>query len=224
MHRESKTKALATENREWHRVKITLTSDSLNASARCNASVRWKDGVLEIDGLPERNNPRKTQEFTHLIQSNLNDYSFQIESATSFSPKTSDAGYLKTAYLAAFCKFGYQYILRQELESVRKQIQNPQIAILSNYRLTLGGDDTTAKKILLVNSPVDALVVQLGTIGILFPSVNAGSDNVYTDLNAATSADRTQINYNDLAWPAGMEMIFDKQPVVRPNGAHEADT
>ena len=47
----------------------------------------------------------------------------------------ADVAMLKSAYLYAFYKLGYKYILSENLDAIRKQIQNPNEDILPPYYL-----------------------------------------------------------------------------------------
>jgi hypothetical protein len=51
--------------------------------------------------------------------------------------RSASVGWLRAAYLVAFATLGCVYILRQELEQVRQQIQDPQATILSLDRSIL---------------------------------------------------------------------------------------
>ena len=209
MSREVRSRKLGEETDEWQRARLSVNGLTLNVSAR------WVGGVFEINGLPNNNNPIKTQQFMELLKSNPKYYSFQIESAITFNSTMSASGFLKSAYLAAFSKFGYQYILKSALEQVRKQILRPEQSILPMYRLKLGGENHLEKKILIVNSPVKALVVQMGTVGIPLPGLDDNTLDVFDELYEISEGQEGSFNFDTVEWPIGMEMLIDKQLAAR---------
>jgi hypothetical protein len=80
-------------------------------------------------------------------------------------------GWLRAAYLVAFAKLGYLYVLLEELDPIREQIRDPDTEILNRYCVTTSSH-AAERRIVLVEEPVDlaSVAVLAGNRAILLPS------------------------------------------------------
>jgi hypothetical protein len=85
--------------------------------------------------------------------------------------RSASVGWLRAAYLIAFATLGYLYILRQELEQVRQQIQDPQATILDRYCVTTKPDEND-RLITFARQPaeLESVVVLTNDLAVFLPS------------------------------------------------------
>lgn len=145
----------------------------------------------------------------YATQSRAGTLSFKLTPRTRFDARLSKVGDLKTAYLAAFAKFGYTYAADQRLSAVRQQIRQPKAEILPNWWIL----PTTAERewpaLVLLNHPTEAIAVYLRTAIVVLPEIGTVGDP-YSALKAAANAEGIlQISGSPLGWPKGMEMQLD---------------
>ncbi len=88
-----------------------------------NSEVRVKDNKIEVVFTDKNNNPEKTKEYLKKVIPN---------EMVTVEPKPSrvdsekfQIALLKSAYVLAFAKFGYNFILNPCFNIVRKQLKNP---------------------------------------------------------------------------------------------------
>ena len=80
-------------------------------------------------------------------------------------------GWLRAGYLVAFAALGYRYILRPDLDLVRRQIANPRDHVVTVYRATLPAELPEQRRVLLVDEPraLSSLAIQMGRHLIFLP-------------------------------------------------------
>lgn len=95
-----------------------------------------KDGTINIRIERKRNSPIVFDTFSESVNSSAGD--LRIDGHLILGDHKRNANkaaiaMLKSAYLYAFYKLGYKYIINARLDTIRKQIQNPNEDILSPY-------------------------------------------------------------------------------------------
>lgn len=92
-----------------------------------------KDGIIDIKIERKLNSPVVLDKFCESIKSSADDLRIDghlILGDHKRNTKLAEVALLKSAYLYAFYKFGYRYILSSNLDAIRMQIQNPSEDIL----------------------------------------------------------------------------------------------
>ena len=130
-------------------------SKSKNTMLSCNGTsirakvTKDKHSGLKFDISRQNNNPQQVDEFIRKVQESgdswkvnanisLSDYKRNLEAA--------EIAVLKSAYLLAFKKLGYRYILNTSLSPIRDQILNPDKDILKRAYI-VGNEDKLPKGI-----------------------------------------------------------------------------
>lgn len=97
-----------------------------------------KDGTIDIRIERKLNSPIAFDSFCESVISFVNDLRIDGHLILGDHRKNAKMAYiamLKSAYLYAFYKFGYKYILNSKLDAIRMQIQNPNEDKLPPYYL-----------------------------------------------------------------------------------------
>lgn len=112
------------------KAKLTLGDNVLNATFKIKDD---KNIVLEVT---QKNDPKKVKtHFEDIKQSGVN---WKLDAQIILSdvkrnPTAANIALLKSAYLLAFQRLGYRYILNEELQIVRNQILNPKESLISRF-------------------------------------------------------------------------------------------
>lgn len=128
-------------------------SKSKNTMLSCNdTSIRAKvskdkQSGFKFDISSQNNNPQQVDEFIRKVQESGNFW--KINANISFNDykrnlKAAEIAILKSAYLLAFKKLGYRYILNMSLSPIREQILNPDKDILKRAYI-VGSEDKLPK-------------------------------------------------------------------------------
>jgi hypothetical protein len=80
---------------------------------------------------------------------NWRDFTFNI-SFQPYSPKRAATSWLRSAYLAYFAAFGYQFIMRPELDPVRAKFADPVDHPLTGFRIIIAPSERAAAPTLLM--------------------------------------------------------------------------
>lgn len=124
-------------------------SKSKNTMLSCNGtSIRARVSKDEYSGLRfdisrQNNNPQKVDEFIRKVKESGDSWKMNANISLNDSKRNLEAAeiaVLKSAYLLAFKKLGYRYILNTSLSPIREQILNPDTNIL-NRAYIVGNDD-----------------------------------------------------------------------------------
>lgn len=102
-----------------------------------------KDGIVDIRIERKRNSPIVFNKFYESVKTFADDLRIDghlILGDHKRNTKMAEVALLKSAYLYAFYKLGYKYILSTNLDAIRKQIQNPNDDILPPYYLLFNED------------------------------------------------------------------------------------
>lgn len=95
-----------------------------------------KDGTINIRIERKRNSPIVFDKFSESVYKSANDLHIDghlILGDHRRNVKMADVAKLKSAYLYAFYKLGYKYIMYTKLDTIRKQIQHPHDDICPLY-------------------------------------------------------------------------------------------
>ncbi|HEU4699996.1 MAG TPA: HNH endonuclease [Gemmatimonadales bacterium] len=147
--------------------------------------------------------------------------SLTFSTGIRFRSLHAKVGDLRTAYLAAFAKYGYWYALHPHLDAVRRQIRNPDTAILpdSAWSLIMQPSEHRPPLLLGLHTPTEALSVYVGRVLVHLPWLNEVEDP-YPLIAAARKRDgATTFSGEVLDWPTVMSMSIDFQ---LPKGAGRA--
>lgn len=116
---------------------------------------------IHIVGIPGTSNPKSLQ--TAIENFTTGNMEFTIEGKYGYKETKQKVAALKYAYLLMFTYLGYRYILRNELEIVRKQIIEPETTtdVLSGIFWNNEVDTTTKATFLIEPSELRCFVVIL---------------------------------------------------------------
>jgi len=186
-----------------------------------NVEVRNDEQGINIKILGECNDPQVVNK----LQLNviLTGTDIQLRDRVSFNKMNADIGYLKSAYLAAFAKLGYVYILRGELDRVRQQIRAPQTKLLELFRLEALSGDNAQKALFLFQSPIRCLGVRIGNVIVCLPHP-FDRDEFYEkipDLRTA-GGEATWHSNDNCDWPEKFELALDFSDRYRIIEPHDA--
>lgn len=129
---------------------------------------------LSIGGIPKQNHPETAPTMMAAFDDVVAEGSIGIRFNLSFRTpnwRIASIGWLRAAYLVAFATLGYLYILREELEDVRRQICEPAEEILDRYCvITQGGP--ADRRIAFVRDPaeLESVVVLSNACAVFLPS------------------------------------------------------
>lgn len=183
-----------------------------------NIEVMQKSGCTELIIDDKINNPLIAQHTTEALKS---DQVSEVQFSPIFhcSPRKASIGYLKSAYIGAFAKFGYSYIRRPCLEIVREQIHNPEKMILQNIRQLTNVHNLPERAILLAKSPVQCIVAKIDDSLICLPWPTGDGVEFWKWHQSMTekSAVIGRFGGHICPWPTEPEMLIDigKWPVIK---------
>ena len=135
-------------------------------------------------------------------------------------PSAASIGKLRAGYLAAFSALEYHYILRDELEPVREQINDPSATVLERYCLmTSAGPDE--REIMFVSKPAEyvGVVAFTNDCAIFLPSET--SSGTYERLAALPWPPPDQATFTGVTmrWPTSPSYAMDRAALAtRTNG------
>jgi hypothetical protein len=176
-----------------------------------NIDLRWDEKGPKIQVLGGENNPKTVGALKAALAGVVKSgRSFNLRDAVSYSRRDADIGYLKSAYLAAFAKLGYTYILRAALNRVRQQIQEPTCRVLETVRVYAGGLGSFGSGFVLINEPIRCLGVKIDDSLVCLP-LGDGDDVFYEKLAEMRSSGRalTWHGKETIEWPRRLELALD---------------
>ncbi len=189
---------------------LKLKIDDLALNGRI---VRKGDG-LEFQVAARQNDPAKVKEFEHR-QNSESGAQIQVWYPHRFNDHSFMVGYLKVAYLYAFAKFGYGYILGPCLESVRLQIREPGKKTIWKWWLGRGGD-LSQTMLYLIDRPLSCIAVAINEHVIVLPGLEPCDHYERIEqLTKDTPPDRLLGEFHSthaFAAPTTMELLLDQSP------------
>ena len=146
-----------------------------------NVDVSRPEAGINIAMPPRQNPPSAVEKSTKLFEEAIRKAStFTLTKTSKFKAHAADAAYLKTAYLGAFAKFRYRWILSEHLNSVRNQIQEPLEEHIQTYRVHLKANEFPWKLgLFLLESPTQCLLAKIDTTAVLLPWVKGIGADVF---------------------------------------------
>ncbi|MBA2593335.1 MAG: HNH endonuclease [Pseudomonadota bacterium] len=194
------------------RAKLKISEVSLNVDV-----TRDKNG-LNVVVAPGQNDPRAVEAGKAEMQDACfrKRGTFTLTKSASYKQRAADVGYLKSAYLAAFAKFGYRWIFQPALNSVREQIRWPGTMVLERFRVYLGSELPSGDGIYFLSNPLKCLLVKIDRSGVLLPWLRGEGAGVFEWLQ--TQSDRessVRCSITDgWSWPTTLELSLDQ---IEPN-------
>jgi hypothetical protein len=176
-----------------------------------NVSLRYDEHGFHINVLSQ-NNPRAVDSLkgalAHAVKTGT---SFNLRDTVSYTRRGADVGYLRTAYLAAFAKLGYAYILRSALERVREQIRTPAAKTLQTVRLFSNDLGPFEKGFVVMHDPFPCLAVKIRDSMVCLPAPDGDDDQFYEMLAEMRKRKvvRQWHGSGTIRWPTRMELALD---------------
>lgn len=187
-----------------------------------NSEIKRSETKVDFIVNPQHNNPENRQKFMdNLAGFNKEGGELQIWYRNKFNERHAMVGYLKSAYLAMFAKFGYAYILQECLNPVRKQIENPNEEIILKWWL-IRKDDIKNPKIYIFNDPINCTVVAVKQHMIVLPALSEPFDQ-YERIRSITEGKEKnecigEFQYtHSFPFPTRMEMLGDWSTADQPD-------
>jgi len=204
-HRERLSRSFLSRDAQSRRAKLDVRGTAVNIELK-------RDETGTRIHIPKgQNDPEVVKRFPwHMSDLIECGGEFRLQDTVSYSKRKADISYLKSAYLAAFAKLGYAYILRPALNRVRKQIQNPSEICLEVVRLYASDIDAVPKAFLLVQEPVRCLGAKIDNSVLCLPLID-GDDTFYEELTALRSQGepKTWRGTAKIEWPRRFELALD---------------
>ena len=175
IRRERTANVFSGELSEPHAARISFLR---GAEAEPRASV---NGVVftERSGpttltVSEANEPEDIASFRREMEAAVGslDWRFRVRfDQDQFHNIAARVGWLREAYLVAFAVFGYTYILDPALETVKRQIDQPQTQIIERFKLFDPKGDPAARGFYLIQQPaaIQSFAVQFGRHWVFLP-------------------------------------------------------
>lgn len=187
-----------------------------HGSISLNSGISQKKDVVEIRILPGQNNPRNEERLRSIFQSgNTDGLELDISAYGGFRRRDADIGYLKSAYLGAFAKFGYSWIFGVNTDPIRSQIIDPTSDGFPNCRIVFSqvASDFAKLGFYFIEQPLVAILSSIPPYGILLPWPGGPSAIEISRWILAERAESTsgQFNFSQFApWPRTSEFLFDE--------------
>ncbi len=150
---------------------------------------RRDGGAVRFVGLPDQNDPNVTTANLAALDAMVERPSHEQGFTVSFPEQRfvamhAQAGWLRSAYLAAFAWFGYRYALRRLFDPVRAHIADPGESPLERYYLLGRTVPANRHALISVATPrsMRSVIVRMGRHLIFLPGFHADSDKLYERL------------------------------------------
>lgn len=143
---------------------------------------------------------------------NWEETTFQITVSGGYKRHTADVAYLKSAYLAAFAKFGYRWIFTPSTEIIREQIRNPGKILLEGARIYVKASKSTEFTFYLAEKPFPYLFALMGETGVFLPWLEGDAGELYSWLEKRRNKTNSlKCTFKDKwPWPKRMELMLDQ--------------
>lgn len=181
-----------------------------------NTNVTIKNGNVRFNIPKLINDPEKRDKLYDHLETltegeRWSNEKFNIKPVISYHKHKAKVADLKSAYLLAFSALGYRYILRKELNIVRNQILNPDKKLLTNIFLDVSNELPVDRKIIAIDQPFYAILVQIDDRVIFLPPVENVEKPFKTISNFISNKNNFQtVSGKELAWPNTMNLLLDK--------------
>lgn len=121
-----------------------------------NVQIRTEEDQIEIVGMPGPPGEADSfmAAFLHVAKQPATERpALSITFARRYTRGRQEVSWLRAGYLAAFAVFGYRYILRELLQPVRQQIENPDLELIDDFHMWHPAKEPGTRSILLVTQP-----------------------------------------------------------------------
>lgn len=162
----------------------------------------------------KHNNPKILKEFHNRVRNPAPGFKLHVVYPHQFNEHYAMVGYLKAAYLYAFAKFGYGYILRECMDLVRIQIQVPNKKCIWKWWLARN-EETDQDMIYLCKKPINCLAVGMFEHVIVLPGFNDPLDP-YEDIRTLIQGTKPEhlvgrVEGASCPTPTKMELLCDTE-------------
>lgn len=151
-----------------------------------------------------KSNPMAQDDINDLFE-NWNSGKFKLD-IKGGNPKLFNIAKLRIAYLLAFSKFGYGYIMNQETQPIREQLQNPEKKILDHLGIVKLNFTEDISGIFIVKEPKELVgflvifdLIESGhstKISVLLPGLHKSEISLYESLKARPEINN--INFSNI--------------------------
>lgn len=175
-----------------------------------NIDLRRDENGTHMQVLGGENDPKAVEGLQSALGRIQSGGSLDLRDGVSYSRRKADVGYLRSAYLAAFAKLGYTYILRPPLDRVRQQIQDPTCRALPTVRVYAADFGATGWAFLLFYEPIACLAAKIRDSVVCLPLPD-GDDLFYEELTTLR-ASGTRLTWRasgSIRWPDRFELALD---------------
>jgi hypothetical protein len=182
------------------------------------AEVSASEGRITLAGVPKANDPRVRDAhiaaFDAMVARDPSEQAFRVN-IPGFDNARAQAGWLRAAYLIAFAAFGYRYILRPQLDVVRRQVADPDNVYIDRY--VLHGHDRPKESRYLgaIERPrsLRAVAVVMGDHFVFLPGFER-SPRIYENLASRKHWPLRRDTFRRMngpafKWPTSPEFAFD---------------
>jgi hypothetical protein len=171
-------------------------------------------------GVPQANPPWAPQQQMKVLDRWRPDpvgKEFKFQSSEPWSDSAVSACWLRAAYLVAFAKWGYSYILQDELEVVRHQIKHPDQHILPSTRLVQPSASRDRRAVYLTDTPRPSVVIVMARRIVLLPHPPSASffEGIAQELEGLVAADPVWMPpvCASTPWPLAPEYLSDRNQI-----------
>jgi HNH endonuclease len=163
-----------------------------------------RDGVVNQISILPHNPPGRVEEFATAARTWGDGTEISVTFKRQYEARRAMISWLRSAYLAAFARFGYRYIARDVLQPVRDQIQNPERELITNFLSVTR--ELTGRQLSVIHEPASAKGIAVSMDGrvVLLPFWDNDYD-LYTRLGRGPVQLRGQL----LGWPERPEFRLD---------------
>lgn len=200
LHRRAKlhqfrSLALGDETSYDGKVRMTVNGETINVKAYRDADT----GMIRIVPQRQWNNP---EVYDRVVASQMME--FQLTSGIHYKKRWAEISELRSAYLAAFAKFGYRLICHPTFDFVREQIANPDCKILDRWSASVDPSLPPNRMLFEVQAP-HCIAAQLDSTVVFLP-IPGRSDDLYKWLG---KIDKRLFHCESVGWPTTMELLHD---------------
>ena len=176
---------------------------------RINIVTQNSDSSLKFTISKNINDPKIVKEFEKKLVSNNYKFDFKLTPSITYNSWHMKVGYLKSAFLLAFVKFGYSYALGNSLVEIRNQILNYKSENLKNFIFFSSESNENVFRILQVKTPIQSLIVQFCNVMIVLPWFNNVNSLYKTYDKIVSDNSKFDLNGIEYQFPKNLELLLD---------------
>lgn len=203
INEKNKIEDFLTSSNEKNRAKLEALGKKLNIVSQ-NI-----DGTIKFTIPKKINDPKVSKEFEKLFIEDNCSFDFNLSPSFAYNPWHMKVGYLKSAFLIAFAKFGYSYALGDALVKIRNQILNYETEDLKNFIYFSSERNENIFRIFKVETPIQSLIVQFCNVLIILPWFNNVEKLYKTYDRIFKENGNFKLSGFDYPLPENLELILD---------------